>query len=87
MEVDRGTEGSRALERQLQLYVAYHRSGQEQVEREVFPRVLWLVSSEQRKAVLVDSLARLPAESWRLFQVTLFTQMPDVMTDAQISQY
>jgi hypothetical protein len=72
LEVDQGTEGSRALERQLQLYIAYHRSGREQAERQVFPRVLWLVSSEQRKAVLVDSLARLPAESWGLFQVARF---------------
>jgi hypothetical protein len=74
IEVDRGTEGSRALERQLQLYVAYHASGQEQAERQVFPRVLWLVPSEQRQAALVDSLARLPAESWRLFQVARFSE-------------
>jgi Replication-relaxation len=79
LEVDRGTEGSRALERQLQLYVAYHASGREQAERQVFPRVLWLVPSEQRKAVLVDSLATLPAESWRLFQVARFSEALTVM--------
>jgi hypothetical protein len=72
LEVDRGTEGSRALERQLQLYIDYHASGKEQIERQVFPRVLWLVPTEQRKAALVDSLARLPAESWELFQVVRF---------------
>lgn len=77
IEVDRGTEGSRALERQLQLYVAYHLSGAEQAERQVFPRVLWLTPSEQRQAALVDSLARLPAESWRLFQVARFDQAID----------
>jgi Replication-relaxation len=77
LEVDRGTEGSRALERQLQLYVAYHRSGIEQAERQVFPRVLWLVPSEQRQAALVDSLAQLPAEHWRLFQVAHFDQAID----------
>jgi Replication-relaxation len=79
LEVDRGTEGSRALERQLQLYVAYHLSGAEQAARQVFPRVLWLTPSEQRKAALVDSLARLPAESWRLFQVACFSEVLTVM--------
>ena len=79
LEVDRGTEGSRALERQLQLYVAYHLSGREQAERQVFPRVLWLTPSEQRKAALVDSLQRLPAESWRLFQVARFSETLTVM--------
>jgi hypothetical protein len=79
LEVDQGTEGSRALERQLQLYVAYHRSGREQAERQVFPRVLWLVSNEQRKIVLVDSLGRLPAESWGLFQVARFDGAIDAL--------
>jgi hypothetical protein len=77
LEVDRGTEGSRTLERQLQLYIAYHASGKEQAERGVFPRVLWLVPSEQRKAALVDSLARLPAEHWELFQVARFDEAID----------
>jgi hypothetical protein len=33
LEVDRGTEGSRAIERQLAAYAAYHQSGPEQTER------------------------------------------------------
>ena len=41
IEVDRGTEGSRALDRQLAAYVAYHLSGREQRKHGVFPRVLW----------------------------------------------
>jgi hypothetical protein len=79
LEVDRGTEGSRALERQLQLYIDYHASGKEQARCQVFPRVLWLVPSEQRKATLVDSLARLPAESWELFQVARFDEVLKVV--------
>ncbi len=74
-----GTEGSRALERQLQLYIAYQASGKEQAERQVFPRVLWLAPSEQRKAALVDSLARLPAEHWELFQVARFDEAIDCL--------
>jgi hypothetical protein len=80
IEVDRGTEGSQALSWQLERYVAYHLSGREQTERGVFPRVLWLVPSEQRKAALVDSLTRLTAESWRLFAVAPFADALTVMT-------
>lgn len=74
LEVDRGTEGSRTLERQLQCYVAYHRSGQEQAARQVFPRVLWTVPSERRAAVVLDCIGRLPREHRRLFQVARFDQ-------------
>jgi Replication-relaxation len=79
IEVDQGTEGSRALERQLQSYIAYHRSGREQAERQVFPRVLWLTPSESRTAALMDSLAGLPAESWGLFQVVPFDSAIDAL--------
>src|SRR6185503_16090142 len=48
VEVDRGTEGSRALERQIQAYLSYHRSGHEQRAHGVFPKVLWLALSDQR---------------------------------------
>lgn len=82
LEVDRSTEGSRALERQLQLYIAYAQSGNEQIKRAVFPRVLWLVSSEQRKAVLIDSLMRLSAEHWQFFQVALFDQAIETLLAA-----
>ena len=54
-------------------------SGAEQAERQVFPRVLWLTPSEQRQAALVDSLARQPAESWRLFRVARFSEALTVM--------
>jgi hypothetical protein len=91
LEVDRGTEGSRALMRQLQLYIAYHASGREQAERQVFPRVLWLVPTEQRKAVLVDCMTRLPAESWELFQIVRFDQVIERLiangTDNDIATY
>lgn len=79
LEVDQGTEGSRALERQLQLYVDYHVSGREQAERQVFPRVLWLVPDGRRKAALVNSLQRLPAQHWALFQVVPFARAIDAL--------
>ena len=72
VEVDRGTEGSRALERQLQLYVTYHRSGTEQARHGVFPRVLWLAPDERRAGVIADCVQRLPRPARALFQVARF---------------
>ncbi len=81
IEVDRGTEGSRALERQLQLYIAYHRSGAEQTERGVFPRVLWLAPDERRVVVIRASVQRLPAADRELFRVAHFDQAIDAMVE------
>jgi Replication-relaxation len=79
IEVDRGTEGSRALERQLQLYIACHASGVEQIERQVFPRVLWLTPDDRRSSVVIGSIERLPAEHGELFQVARFDEAIDRM--------
>jgi hypothetical protein len=80
IEVDRGTEGSRALERQLRLYTAYYLSGAEQQGRGVFPRVLWLAPDDRRAGGIAESLRRLPRPDRELFQVARFEQAIDAMT-------
>jgi hypothetical protein len=80
IEVDRSTEGSRAIDRQLRLYVAYYLSGTEQAERGVFPRVLWLTPDERRAEVIADSVRRLPSRDRELFQVVRFDQAIAAMT-------
>jgi Replication-relaxation len=79
IEVDRGTEGSRALERQLQLYAAYAVSGREQAERGVFPRVLWLAPDDQRAGVIADCVARQPRGARELFRVARFADLLTVL--------
>jgi hypothetical protein len=79
IEVDRGTEGSRAIERQLQLYVAYHASGQEQAERGVFPRVLWLATDARRADAIAEGVAALIEPERELFRVAVFDRFLDVM--------
>jgi hypothetical protein len=74
IEVDQGTEGSRAVERQLQLYVAYYLSGAEQQARGVFPLVLWLAPDERRAEAIANSVRQLRAADRELFQVALFSQ-------------
>jgi Replication-relaxation len=72
IEVDRGTEGSRALDRQLAAYISYHASGQEQAERGVYPKTLWLTNTPERVTVIETSVQRLPGDSRELFQVAQF---------------
>lgn len=79
IEVDQGTEGSRALERQLRLYAAYYLSGAEQQERGVFPRVLWLAPDERRVEAIKDGARRMAANAQVLFDVTCFAQAIAVM--------
>lgn len=69
VEVDRGTEAPITLARKGDLYRHYWQRGVEQERHGVFPRVLFVVPDEQRKTVVVDVLARQPADAWQLFQV------------------
>ncbi len=86
IEVDMGTEGSRALDHQLRLYAAYHRSGAEQTERGVFPRVLWLAPDDRRAGVIADCVRQLPAPARELFQAARFDQALRVITNTETSK-
>ena len=48
IEVDRGTHRNPALLRKAQLYESYYRSGVEQANHDVFPRVIWLATDDAR---------------------------------------
>ena len=81
VEVDRGTEGSRAVGHQLQAYVAYYRSGVEQTSRQVFPKVLWTAETDERVGMLAAGLLALPPDARQLFQVVPFDQAVALMAD------
>ena len=70
MEIDRSTESPARLTRKAQAYIDYYLSGQEQAISDVFPRVLWVVPDDVRLRQLINTFQKLPAEYWRLFQVT-----------------
>jgi hypothetical protein len=72
IEVDRATEGSRALERQLQLYGTYHASGTEQTTRGVFPSTLWVAPTAERREAIEDCIRRRPVGEQALFRVATF---------------
>lgn len=77
IEVDMGTEGSGAIRRKTSDYLGYYRSGQEQTEHGVFPKVVWAVPDEARAGYLAGVIARLPKDSRRLFDVVPFTALID----------
>lgn len=81
IEVDRGTEGSRTIERQLERYAAYHGSGREQRTHGVFPKTLWLTETAERQTVIAACINRLSPTARELFHVALFTDALAVLTD------
>ncbi len=77
IEVDMGTEGSRALSAKLRQYVEYEASGREQAERGVFPLTVWLTPDVKRAEVIEDCIERLPRPSRELFAVAPFAKMSE----------
>lgn len=74
IEVDLGTESRTVIARKLRAYLDYFHSGTEQTATGVFPRVLWLTTTDARKAAITDLCAALPAEYWSLFAANLLDQ-------------
>lgn len=70
VEVDLGSESRSVIARKALAYIDYFNSGIEQAGNDVFPRVVFLTTSEARKAAIVDICAALPPERWELFTVT-----------------
>jgi hypothetical protein len=77
VEIDCGSEGRNALARKCRAYVAAWRTGG---PAPVFPRVVWITSSEQRAQLLREVCATMPAEAWKLFTVTTTDHALEVLT-------
>lgn len=48
IEIDRGTHHASSLLRKARLYESYYRSGVEQANHQVFPRVVWITPNQAR---------------------------------------
>jgi hypothetical protein len=79
VEVDLASESRAVIARKSRAYLDYFNSGQEQAAHGVFPRVVWLTATEERRAALVEVCSRLPAEAWRLFTVATLDRGVDVI--------
>lgn len=71
IDVDRGTEGSRTIERRLGTYVEY-RSHATDYGPDEFPRVLWLARTDKRVGVIRDVVDYLPKQTRQIFRVANF---------------
>jgi hypothetical protein len=81
LEVDMGTEGSGAIDRQLRRYLDYQASGRIQAELGVFPRALWLTPDAERAAVIGECIKRLPSLGREPFMAAPFADLITTLTD------
>lgn len=81
IEIDRGTEHVPAVLRKCAVYDRYYRTGIEQEQHGVFPRVMWITTSDER----ADRIARELAASTlttALFQIdTIDRAIPRLLGD------
>jgi hypothetical protein len=81
VEVDRATESRSTLLVKLRAYRQYWETGREQDRRGYFPRVVFAVPSEERKALLVELFTSQPTETWDLWQVALTEDLIEVLIE------
>ncbi|HUA74351.1 MAG TPA: replication-relaxation family protein [Solirubrobacteraceae bacterium] len=77
LEVDCGTESRGALARKASAYVSAWRAG---IPGPVFPRVLWITTTDRRAETISETCATLPAEAWKLFAVATADRALEVLT-------
>ncbi len=82
-EVDMGTEGGGAIDRQLRRYLDFQSSGRIQAERGVFPRVLWLTPDAERAAVIGECIKQLPKTGREPFTAAPFAGVIATLTNPQ----
>jgi hypothetical protein len=75
IEVDLGTEHAGTLLAKAKRYQAHYRSGSEQSQHGVYPRILWAVPDARRAHQVEQVLRRLPAEAQRMFAVCLLGEV------------
>ncbi len=79
VEVDMATEPPSRILRTCLTYQAYRRSGEEQRRHGVFPVVVWIVPSLERKRTIETHLARNEAVSPRLFRVITLDELESLI--------
>jgi hypothetical protein len=81
VEVDLGTESLPVLLRKCTAYADYRRSGRAQADHGVFPRVLWLLSTQDRAERLRAAIAADPRLPDRLFSCITAEELITTLRD------
>lgn len=75
VEVDLATESRPTITAKATRYLAHFRSGEEQREHGVYPRVIWTAPTPHRAEQLTDAIGHLPEAAQRLFVVWLYDEV------------
>lgn len=84
IEADRGTEFPTRIEAKARAYISYYQSGREHRDDDVFPVIVFVVPTEQRRSQIVDATARVPAEYWRLFTAVTAEHAATLLTNGSL---
>jgi hypothetical protein len=79
VEVDLGSESGRTIARKAGAYGEHYRSGHEQHQHGVYPRVIWAVPDTRRAEQIAEVRGRLPAPADRLFSICLFDEVTGLL--------
>ncbi|WP_375431017.1 replication-relaxation family protein [uncultured Friedmanniella sp.] len=82
IEVDRATESIPTLLGKCVQYEQYRRAGVEQQAQGVFPRVLWLLPSQQRRQGLAEALGRARTLDRNLHRLTTINELIPAVLEA-----
>lgn len=86
VEIDRATEARPTLTRKCTTYRRYWEAGREQARFGYFPRVVFAVPTEARKAAVADVFAAQPEEAWELFRVVLARDLTGALLGAEVAR-
>lgn len=81
LECDLGTEHAGTLLSKANRYLAHYRSGSEQQEAGIYPRVAWSVPDARRAEQIEKVVRRLPGEAQKMFVVCLQNEMVALLAD------
>jgi len=86
VEIDRATEARPTLTRKCTAYRRYWEAGREQARFGYFPRVVFAVPTEARKAAVAEVFTAQPEEAWELFRVVLARDLTSVLLGAEVAR-
>lgn len=78
-EIDLGTENPKRIRAKTNVYLRHFHDGQQQRTRGVFPAVLWITATRQRRDQLVATLSAQQNDLPGMFTVCQIDQLPDVL--------
>jgi Replication-relaxation len=81
VEIDLATEHVGTLLAKANRYLAHYRSGSEQREVGIYPRVVWAVPDARRADQIGSVLRRLPGEAQKMFAVCLQNELVALLAD------